>query len=73
MILHLLGAAWALLSAVKVFCREGGYSKTKMLSRHCTQCNRITSKAWGDTTTYQSFPGYLPPVFPSQGLWGQGR
>lgn len=73
MILHLLGAVWALQSAVKVFCHEGGYCETKMLSRHCTQCDRITSKARGDTTTYQSFPGYLLPVFPSQGLWGQGR
>lgn len=61
-------------AALEVFCHGGAEdSETEMLSWHCAQRNGITSRAWGDTTVYQSFPGYLPLAFPSQGLWGRGR
>lgn len=58
--------------AAKVFC-HGGDGETEILPRCHVQCNGITSEAWGDTTVYQSFPGYLPPAFHSRRLWGQGR
>lgn len=59
--------------AATVFCHGGGDGETEILPRCHVQGNGITSEAWGDITVYQSFPGYLPPAFPRQGLWGQGR